>query len=145
MWLVPYNSKSTVPNFHSMLDGFFNDFGTEKTLNQTGGNSFSPRLDIKEAEEAYHISVEVPGVDKEGVDISLKDGLLTIQGERKQEAQEENEKYSWIERSYGSFQRSVRLPKHTQEDAVEARLENGVLEIKVPKMEQPKPKKITVS
>ena len=145
MWLMPYNSKSIVPNFNAMLDGFFNDFGVEKFTNKPSGHSFSPRLDIKEAENAYHISVEVPGIEKESVDISLKDGLLTIKGERKQESQSENEKYSWVERSYGSFQRSIRLPEHTQEDAVQAQLENGVLEITLPKMEQPQPKKITVS
>lgn len=144
MWLVPYNSRRVAPRFHSLLADFFRGFDLESSQSATG-RSFSPHLDIKEDENAYHILVEVPGMDKESVDVSLKDNILTIKGEKKQETQEEKEGYAWVERSYGAFQRSVRLPDNTKDDQVEACLENGVLAITLPKTEQPKRKQIAIN
>ncbi len=129
MWLVPSQSRRVIPGFHSVLDEFF------RSVTPTGGH-FSPSLDIKEDESAYHVSLEVPGMAKEDVEISLKDHVLVIKGEKKKEGKEDKDGYSWVERSYGSFQRTIRIPEDTKGDQVEARMENGILEIKLPKSER---------
>ena len=126
MWLIPNQNRRVVPSFHSVMDEFF------RGATPPGGN-FSPSLDIKEDESAYHVSVELPGMAKEDVNISLKDHNLVIEGEKKQEAREQKYGYSWVERSYGSFQRTIQIPENAKGDQVGARMENGVLEITLPK------------
>jgi HSP20 family protein len=100
-----------------------------------GGRVWAPALDISERKDAYVVTVEVPGVNSDDLDITLEDGLLTIQGEQQ---------FHRVERRYGSFRRSITLPSQVQADAIEASFENGVLEVVVPKAEEAKPKKITV-
>src|SRR4029453_4714613 len=87
---------------------------------------------------------EVPGVDADDLDITLEDGLLTIQGERRVASESSEQQYHRVERPSGSFPRSIPLPSQVQADAIEASFENGGLEVVVPKAEEAKPKKITV-
>ena len=89
-------------------------------------------------------SGEVPGVNADDLDITMEDGLLTIQGERHVTSESSEQQYHRVERRYGSFRRSITLPSQVQADAIEASFENGVLEVVVPKAEEAKPKKITV-
>ena len=84
------------------------------------------------------------GVKADDIDITLEDGLLTIQGERQFTSESSEQQYHRVERRYGSFRRSITLPSQVQADAIEASFDNGVLEVLVPKAEQAKPKKITV-
>ena len=102
------------------------------------------RSDISERKDAYVVTVEVPGVNADDLDITLEDGLLTIQGERHVSSESSEQQYHRVERRYGSFRRSITLPSQVQADAIEASFENGVLEVVVPKAEEAKPKKITV-
>ena len=139
MWLVPSHSRRVIPRFHSELDEFF------RGVTATEGQWFSPRLDIRGDEKAYHISIEVPGIAKEDIEISLKDHVLVVKGEKKQDGKEDKDGNSWVERSYGSFQRTVRLPEDAKGDQVEARLETGILEITLPKSEQPERKQIAIN
>ena len=111
---------------------------------QGGGRVWAPALDISERKDAYVVTVEVPGVNADDLDITLEDGLLTIQGERHVTSESSEQQYHRVERRYGSFRRSITLPSHVQADAIEASFENGVLEVVVPKAEEAKPKKITV-
>jgi HSP20 family protein len=108
------------------------------------GRVWAPALDISERKDAYVVSVEVPGVKPEDLDITLEDGLLTIQGERQFASESSEEQFHRVERRYGSFRRSITLPSQVQADAIEASFDNGVLEVLVPKAEEAKPKKITV-
>jgi HSP20 family protein len=90
------------------------------------------------------VTVEVPGVKPEDLDITLEDGLLTIQGERRFTSESSEEQYHRVERRYGSFRRSITLPSQVKADAIEASFDNGVLEVVVPKAEEAKPRKISV-
>ena len=105
---------------------------------------WAPALDISERKDAYVVSVEVPGVKPAELDITLEDGLLTIQGERRFTQESSDQQFHRVERRYGSFRRSITLPSQVQADQIEASFDNGVLEVIVPKAEEAKPKKITV-
>ena len=103
--------------------------------------------DIIERDKEYAVHVELPGIDKKDVNIELNEGILTIFGERKHEKKHESENAIIIERSYGSFSRSMQLPEGVTEDQLKAKMEHGVLEITFPKTtETPsKKKKIAIA
>jgi len=105
---------------------------------------WAPALDISERKDAYLVSVELPGVKLEDLEITLDDGMLTIQGERSFADDSSEQQYHRIERRYGAFRRSITLPAHVMADMVEASFEDGVLQIVVPKAEEAKPKRIQV-
>jgi HSP20 family protein len=105
---------------------------------------WAPALDISERKDAYVVTVEVPGVKPEELDITLEDGLLTIQGERQFTQESSEQQWHRVERRYGSFRRSITLPSQVQAESIEASFDNGVLEVVVPKAEEAKPKKISV-
>jgi HSP20 family protein len=93
----------------------------------------APRIDVKETDKEIIIAAELPGTNEKDISLTLQNGVLTIRGEKKVEYDEEKENYHVMERSYGSFQRSLRLPDTVDEDKVEARFENGVLKVSLPK------------
>jgi HSP20 family protein len=103
-----------------------------------------PSLDIAETKNEVVVKAEVPGMDPKDIDISLSDGMLTIKGEKKQEKEEKEADYHLIERSYGAFTRSVRLPKEIQSDKIGASYKNGILKITLPKSEEAKKKEIKI-
>ena len=104
-----------------------------------------PSVDVSETEGAYQIKAEIPDVKKEDVRVTLEEGVLTIQGERKQEKEETGKKYHRVERSYGSFVRSFTLPDLVDEEKVKAEFKDGVLNLQLPKSEKAKPKAIEVT
>ena len=93
----------------------------------------TPHVDVKETDKEIVVEAELPGMDEKDISLALQDGVLTIRGEKKQEYDEEKENYRVMERRYGSFQRSLRLPDTVDEDKVEASFGNGVLKVIVPK------------
>ena len=105
---------------------------------------WTPFVDISETEGEYQIQVEIPDVKKEDVKVTLEDGVLTIQGQQKQEQEESGTKYHRIERSYGSFARTFSLPDVIETDKVKAKYKDGVLHLYLPKSEKAKPKAIEV-
>jgi HSP20 family protein len=107
--------------------------------------AWAPALDISEGTDAYRVTVELPGVKLDDLEITLEDGLLTIQGERHVASESSEEQYHRLERSSGAFRRSITLPAHVEADAVEASMEDGVLRILVPKAEEAKAKRIQVT
>ena len=109
------------------------------------GSSFSPAVNVHEDDKAYAVSVELPGLKAEDVDIEVDDGVLTLKGEKKFEAEKEDKGYHLIERRYGSFTRRFTLPKTVNADGIEASMSDGILTVTLPKVEAPKPKKISVS
>jgi HSP20 family protein len=106
--------------------------------------AWAPALDIAERKDAYLVTVELPGVKLDDLEITLDDGLLTIQGERHFPNDASDQNFHRVERRYGSFRRSITLPAHVIADEVEASIEDGVLQILVPKAEEAKPKRIQV-
>jgi HSP20 family protein len=107
--------------------------------------AWAPALDIAEGKDAYLVTVELPGVKLDDLDITMEDGLLTIQGERHVANDSSEEQFHRVERSSGAFRRSITLPAHVEADAVNASIEDGVLRIVVPKAEEAKPKRIQVN
>jgi len=103
-----------------------------------------PAVDIRETADAIVVHAELPGIDKKDVKVDVRDGVLTISGERKYEKDVKEENVHRIERSYGSFTRSFSLPSHVDVNKVEAKLDNGVLEVRLPKTDTAKPKSISV-
>jgi HSP20 family protein len=106
--------------------------------------AWAPALDISERKDAYLVTVEVPGVEPEDLDITMEDGLLTIKGERQFTSESSEQQFHRVERRYGAFRRSITLPAQVQADQIEATFDNGVLQIVVPKAEEAKPKRIQV-
>jgi HSP20 family protein len=107
--------------------------------------AWAPALDIAERKDAYLVTVELPGVKLDDLEITLEDGMLTIQGERHFTDDASDQNFHRVERRYGSFRRSITLPAHVVADEVEASIEDGVLRILVPKAEEAKPKRIQVN
>ena len=106
--------------------------------------AWAPALDISERKDAYLVTVELPGVEAEDLEITLEDGLLTIQGDRQFTSESSEQQFHRVERRYGAFRRSITLPAQVQTDRIEASLDNGVLQIVVPKAEEATPKRIQV-
>ncbi len=105
---------------------------------------WTPTVDISETDTEYAIKAELPEVDKEAVKVTVRDGVLTLQGERKQEKEEKGKKFHRVERAYGRFVRNFTLPEDVSEGEVKAEYQDGVLIIHIPKSEKAKPKTIEV-
>jgi HSP20 family protein len=115
----------------------------------SGGNTtarrWTPAMDLLETDDAFVIRADLPGLSESDVSIELEDNVLTVSGERKVEHEDKREGFYRVERSYGSFSRSLTLPKGVDPEAVTASFDRGVLEVRVPKPEQRKPRKIEIS
>jgi HSP20 family protein len=104
----------------------------------------APSTDITEDDSRYVVTAELPGSRKEDVTVEIKDQVLTIRGEKRNEREEKKEHSRWIERSYGSFSRSFTLPTNAAPDRVKAEFKDGVLTVEIPKAEEAKPKAISI-
>ena len=145
MSIVRYSTANDyVPtSFSNLIDRFFSD-----ALARSGGSSYSfvPKVDILETETAYEINVAVPGLSKEDFKIDLNDNFLTISGERKFSKEKKENNVHVVETQYGNFGRSFSLPENVDASKINAKYNNGILEIVVPKDEKKTLKKtITVS
>ena len=129
----------------TVMDPFFEDFWEpfDFTLMKSPKMNF-PKLDIKDDEKSYHVLMEVPGYAKEDINIEITDDLLTISSEHKEEKEEEKEGYIYKERSHRTFSRSLRIPENIIPEEIEAKLENGLLTLEIPKKEPEPPKKIEI-
>lgn len=105
---------------------------------------WNPDIDIKETKDSILVQAEIPGVNKDDIEITLNDDIITIKGEKKEERKEEEENCLLIERSYGKFQRSFRLPSEVEMEKVKAEFKDGVLKLHLPKSERSKPKEIKI-
>ncbi|MEN3037978.1 MAG: Hsp20/alpha crystallin family protein [Candidatus Kryptonium sp.] len=126
---------------NKMFSRFFREFEEEEEIRVT---RWSPRVDISETDDEYIVRAEIPGVNKDDIKITIKENMLTISGEKKQEKETKNENFHRIERVYGSFSRSFTLPGAVKVDKVEAKFKDGVLTIKLPKVEEAKTKEIEI-
>jgi len=124
-----------------MFDSFFNS-GMQESDSML--SAWTPAVDIAERDDEYLVKVELPGVSKDDVKVTLESNILTIRGEKKQEKETKNEGYHRVERSYGSFERSFTLPTSVKNDKIDAGYKDGVLIISLPKAEESKPKQIEV-
>jgi len=107
-------------------------------------SEWAPSIDVAETKDSLVVRAEIPGIDPKGIDISLSQDVLTIKGEKKQEKEEKEENYHFVERIYGSFSRSVRLPREVQSEKISATYKDGILKITLPKSEEAKKKEIKI-
>jgi len=107
-------------------------------------DQWMPRVDIRETDEVLILEAELPGVKKEDMSLEVKDGVLSLSGERRYEKEVNDEHVHRIERAYGRFSRSFSLPRNVDMEQVDARMNDGVLRIRLPKLESAKPKTIAI-
>ena len=138
MTLVRFNNR--YPQSGSLLNHFFgNEFLNDSNFLKGGQYFNTPKVNIKETDEAFAIEVAAPGFDKKDFNIELDNNILTIEAAK--ETKKEEKQYSHYEFNYGSFKRSFALPKDKlKESNIEAKYENGILNIALPKKEEAKPK-----
>lgn len=105
---------------------------------------WAPAVDIQETEKEYLVKVELPEVKNEDVHVTIQEGVLTVNGERKLEKEEKGKKYHRIERSYGTFVRTFTVPMDADETKIAAEFKAGLLQIKLPKLDKPRPKAVEV-
>ena len=130
-------------DFDSLFENFLRPMGmAEETVNE----GLAPRLDVVEHANEFVLQAEMPGIKKDDIEITLENGVLTISGESRSEKEErEGERIIRQERRYGKYVRSLRLGKEIDEKKVKASYKDGILELVLPKSEEVKPKKISVS
>jgi len=138
--LIP-RTRSFVPA-GTFFDRFAGDFDLPTLFED--GKAWVPAFDISETENEYMVTAELPGIDAKEIDVTLSDGVLTVKGEKKQEKEDKGENYHRVERSYGSFQRSFRIPEKVETETVDAAYKDGVLKLTLKKAEETKPRKIEV-
>lgn len=127
------------------FDDLFADNNTMRwPVTRNAAPTFMPPVDIQETKESYLLRADVPGVAEKDLDISVKDNVLTLKGERHHEERTSESGYHRVERSFGTFQRTFVLPKGVKAESIEARVENGQLTITVPKPVAALPRKINV-
>jgi HSP20 family protein len=143
--LAPWSALDRWSNLRDELNSFF-DMPLGSGFGRAGQlfTGWSPALDLHESGDHFVAVVELPGMRKEDIDISLHDGTLTISGERKRESSN-GEKAQRTERYVGTFRRSIALPTHVDASKVSATYQDGILKVTLPKAEEAKPKKIQVS
>ena len=133
---------------HNRLTSFFNrrlplfeEFPEAEELTVAG---WTPRVDVVENDKEYLIDVELPGLKKDEVKVSVQDRVLSISGERKSEKEEKGKKYHRVERTYGAFMRSFTLPTDASGEKLNADFKDGILKVHIPKEESAKTKAIEV-
>ena len=133
-----------VMSLRDAMNQLFEDSMVSSSRNG-GNNTLAMPLNVRETEDGFQVEAVVPGLQPEDVNITIQDNILTISGETRQQ-QSEAKKGNWhvMERRYGRFSRSISLPTAVKVDEVHATLENGILQLEIPKAEQVRPRKITV-
>ena len=120
----------------------------QSRINDLFGESFAtwyPPVDVLEGQDSYVLRAELPGMKREDFNLEVKDGMLTLSGERKSEKATDGVKYRTVERVEGKFSRAFALPETVKHDGIQATYKDGILEIHVPKAEEAKPRRIEVS
>lgn len=150
--LVPWKSNrgneisvrqdSSKPTVYDQFNQLFDEFFENNWMTPWGErfNEFSPRVNLTEREKEFEVTAELPGLTERDIDITLSRDGVTMKGEKKQETEDKGDNYYRMERSYGSFSRTIPLPTDViDQDNVEAEFKNGVLTITLPKLEEALP------
>lgn len=137
--LMPWSPWREMMSLRETMDRFFDEPTWSK-----GSNVFYPSIGIRETAKELVIEADLPGVKEEDVDIELGDSQLIIRGDRKHSEERKREDYYHLESSYGAFSRVITLPANVDSSKAEAEFDQGILQIKIPKIEERKPKKILV-
>ena len=147
--LIRWNPRTDVQtndpyrSIDEMFDDLWRDWPS-RFFSDTARPMLRPAMDVVEGDKEFTIRVDLPGLKADDLKVEVQDGLLTISGAVGDTIEKEGDRYHYRERSYGAFQRSVRLPNTVDHNNVEANFENGVLNVVLPKLPQAQPKQITV-
>ena len=144
MALVRWDPIRDLDSLQTDMNRLFDRFFGATAANGTAGRRWIPAMDLTETDDKLVLRADLPGVSEDDVEIEVKDGVLTISGERKSEHEEKGEGFHRVERSFGRFSRALNLPDGVDADQVEANFDAGVLEVRVPKPEETKPTRIQI-
>ena len=131
MLITPYNPFREIREIENRL------FGDRAMTNEENVTTFTPSVNTREGEFAYHVDIDLPGVKKEDIKVDLKDNVLTVSGERNFKEEVREEDYYRVETRFGKFSRTFTLPDDADIENIDASSENGVLEIVIPKLAKP--------
>ena len=144
MELVRWEPFESLNKMHARINDLFGaSFG--RSWEKPSSAMWSPPVDVLESKDAYLIRAELPGMKKEDFHLEVKDGTLTLTGERQSEKATDGVEYRTVERVNGKFWRSFSLPETVKHDGIQATYKDGILEIRVPKAEEAKPRQIEIS
>jgi HSP20 family protein len=141
----PARELQSMQSEMNRLFGTFFDSATPRNGARTAVRRWIPAMDVAETDDHYVLRADLPGLSEGDVNVELEDNVLTISGKRSAEHEETKNGYRRVERSYGSFRRSVALPEGVDADGIQANFDKGVLEVKVAKPEQIKPRKVAIT
>ena len=149
MALVRWEPVRELTSIQNEMNRLFNTFFDTPTPGNGGNGGSSPRrwipaMDLVETDEHFVLKADLSGLAEGDVNVEVEDNVLTISGERKAEHEDKREGYVRVERAFGTFRRSLTLPEGINPEAVQASFENGVLEVRIPKPEERKPRKISI-
>jgi HSP20 family protein len=145
MALVRWEPVREISSIQSEMNRLFNSFfDTPTTGNGSAARRWLPAMDVVETDDHFVLTADLPGLSEEDVNIEIEENVLTVSGERKAQHEEKREGFVRVERSYGSFRRSLTLPEGVDAEAVSANFDKGVLEIRIPKPEQRMPRKVEI-
>jgi len=143
--IVRWEPFRELSSLQTEMNRLFNAaFDTSSTGTGTTARRWTPAMDLLETDEQFVLRADLPGMTEADVSVELEDNVLTVSGERKSEHQDKREGFYRMERSFGAFSRSLTLPKGVDPEAVNARFDRGVLEVRIPKPEQRKPRRISI-
>jgi HSP20 family protein len=149
MALIRWEPVRELSSIQNEMNRLFNTFFETPTQGNGGGGQalrrWIPAMDLVESGDEFVLRADLPGLSESDVNIELEDNVLTISGERKSESEDRKEGYYRVERAYGSFSRSLTLPEGVDAETVKASFDKGVLEVRIPKPEQRKPRKVAIS
>lgn len=145
MDLVKWDSFDGLNRMQSRMNELFDEvFGRSPMVSATAGNLWHPAVDILESHDAYLVRAELPGMKKDDVRLEVREGTLTLSGERKFDEPAKGVEYRRSERTSGKFSRSFYLPQKIKQDDIKASFRDGILEIHIPKVEEAKAKQIPI-
>jgi HSP20 family protein len=146
MALIRWEPVRELNTLQSEMNRLFNNlFDAPLPNGPTGTRRWLPPMDLVETDDDFVLSADLPGLSEGDVNIELEDNVLTISGERKSKHEENKQGYYRVERASGSFSRSLTLPEGVDPEAIKASFDNGVLEVRIPKPEERKPRKVAIS
>jgi HSP20 family protein len=131
-------------SFRDEMNRTLNRWFSREEGDEPAPRRWMPALDVTETNDAYHIDIEVPGMRPEDINVTVDQGMLTVSGERRSEEEKDDRSYHRVERRYGSFRRSISLPRDVDATRVQASYDKGVLRLEIPKSEASQPKRIEV-
>jgi HSP20 family protein len=147
MALARWTPRGDLQSFQDEMNRMFNQFFQGGTGEEAGWGvrTWAPPVDIYETDDALILKAELPGVSKDDVSIEIHQNTLILRGQRKHDAEVKEDNYHRVERAYGTFQRSFTLPTLVDQEHVQATYKDGVLELRLPKSEAAKPKRIAIT